>query len=82
LGYNNSDVSLAAANNPNATERVLIEAMKDEKWNVRLAALNNPNATEQVFRLAALDEDERVCKAVAYNEKASTVAKIVGALGV
>jgi hypothetical protein len=35
-----------------------------------------------VFKIAALDEDERVCKAVAHSEKASTVVKIVGALGV
>jgi hypothetical protein len=61
---------------------VLMEAITDENFYVRLAAAKHPNATEQVFRLAAFDDDERVRKAVAHSEKASTVAKIVGALGV
>jgi HEAT repeat protein len=74
-------VRRAAAGNPNATERILLEAMRDKDPDVRLAAVNHPNATERVFKLAALDTDERVCKAVAYSEKASTVAKIVGAMG-
>jgi hypothetical protein len=57
-------------------------AVEDNDSDVRLAAANNPNATERVFKQAALDEDERVCKSVAHSEKASMVAKIVGALGV
>jgi len=49
---------------------------------VRLAAAKNPNATEPVFRCAALDKDERVCKAVAFTEKASTITRTLGAIGV
>jgi len=72
----------AAATNANATEPVLMAAMEDEHPGVRLAAVKNPNATENVFKRAARDADERVRKADALSDKASTVSKIIGALGV
>jgi len=71
----------AALKHSNATEPVLIKALEDTDVDIRLAAVNNPNATEQVFRQASIDKDERVRKAVAHNTRASTIAKIVGALG-
>jgi hypothetical protein len=45
-------------------------------------AARNLNATKQVFKRAAIYADEPVCKAVAFSKRASTIAKIIGAMGV
>jgi hypothetical protein len=42
-------VRFAAAWNRNATEQVLLVAVRDEDWEVRYAAAWNPSATEQVL---------------------------------
>ena len=59
----------------------LLAALAHSNWGVRAAAAGNPNATEQAFRQAAIDEDKHVRQVVAQTARASTVAKIVGALG-